>query len=125
MTDERFTIRKERKNKMKKYVCILCLALGACQSVDMGRLNPDSVNYPEQQIENVRVVSHEQIPDTCQVVSLAISKPEDSLSDIIQNLREEGGKLGGNLVRIDALAYMPSMDSSEEKYATATVYLCE
>jgi hypothetical protein len=110
---------------MKKYVCVLCLSLGACQSVDMGRLDPDSVNYPEQPIENVRVVSHEVVSDTCHVVSLAISEPEDTLGDIIQNLREEGAKIGGNLVHIDTLAYMPSADSSEEKYATATVYLCE
>ena len=110
---------------MKKYVCALCLILGGCQSVDMGRLKTDSVNYPEQQVENVRVISREPIPDSCQIVSLAISKPEDTLADIIKNLREEGAKIGGNLVHIDTIAYMPSSDSSEEKYATATVYLCD
>ena len=110
---------------MKKYAIGLFVLLGACQSVDMGRINPDFAELPEQDAENVRVVAREPIPDGCQVVSLAISEPEDSLDDIIKSLREQAGKIGGNFVNLETIAYMPSLDSSKEKYATATVYLCE
>lgn len=110
---------------MKKYAIGLFVLLGACQSVDMGRLNPDSAELPEQEIENVRVVSKEPLPEGCQVVSLAISEPEDTLDDIIKSLREQAAKIGGNFVNIETIAYMPSLDSSKEKYATAMVYFCE
>lgn len=110
---------------MKKYILILFFFLVACSTPDMGRINPDSAELPEQAMENVRVVAREPIPEGCQVVSLAISEPEDTLDDIIKNLREESGKIGGNFVNIETIAYMPSLDSSKEKYATATVYFCE
>lgn len=105
--------------------CFWALFLGACSAPDMGRINPDSAELPEQEPENVRVVAREPIPEGCQVVSLAISEPEDSLDDIIKSLRKEAGKIGGNFVSLETIAYMPSLDSSDEKYATATVYLCE
>ena len=110
---------------MKKYQLILFLLLGACTTSDMGSLNPDLVEWPEQKIENVRVVSREPIPEGCRVISLAISDPEDTLNDVIKSLRKEAGKIGGNFVNIETIAYMPNLDSSNEKYATATVYLCE
>ena len=111
--------------RYKYLVVLIALTLSACSSSTVGSLDYQSPIYPKLQEKDVIVQSHAIIPSSCKQVSIMISKPKEEIADIITELRQSAASVGGNFVNIDTLSYMPSADSSLEKYASATIYLCE